>query len=70
MCAELIGNYKKYGIKSLYDNTIRAELADEELMAIPPQAVNSMKKQWKDFGWYTDSRGYKHFGIIEHGNKR
>jgi hypothetical protein len=46
------------------------ELADEELMAIPPRPADSMKKQWKDFGWYTDSKGYKKFGIIENGNKR
>lgn len=60
-------NKRKYDIVAALG---MCELADEELMAIPPQAVNSMKKQWKDFGWYTDSRGYKRFGIIEHGTKR
>lgn len=39
-------------------------------MAIPPKAVGSMEKQWKDFGWYRDSNGYKKFGIIENGTKR
>ena len=60
-------NKRKYDIVAALG---MAEIADEELMAIPPRAVDSMKRQWKDFGWYTDSRGYKCFGIIEHGTKR
>ena len=27
MCADLIGNYKKYRIKSLYDNKVFSEIA-------------------------------------------
>ena len=40
------------------------EMADEELLGFVPKPVNDIKKEWKDFGWFTNSKGYKQFGII------
>ena len=41
------------------------ELADEELSGITPREVEPEDdSEWQDMGWYTDERGYKHFGII------
>lgn len=66
MYAELIGNYQKYRIKSLYDNILlMAELADEELTGIVPRLVeDEVSTQWQDIGYYKDERGITRFGII------
>lgn len=40
------------------------ELGDEELSSKTPQAREPMGKTFSDVGWYTDSRGYKHYGVI------
>jgi hypothetical protein len=34
-------------------------------MGFAPRIQNEIAKQWKDFGWYTDSYGRKRYGIIE-----
>jgi hypothetical protein len=34
-----MGNHKMYRIKSLYDNNLMTELADEELSGVTPRAV-------------------------------
>lgn len=44
-----------------------AELADEELMGFVPSSSKSIEKEWKNFGWFTNSKGYKEFGIIDNG---
>jgi hypothetical protein len=40
------------------------EVADEELTGIIPTPVKNKKSDWKDIGWYTDSRGIKRYGVI------
>lgn len=64
MYAELIGNYKNYGIKSLQDNKIVCELADEELHGITAKQINPMQNEFEDIGYYVDERGYKRYGVI------
>ena len=41
-----------------------AEIADEELMGFNPKPAHSVEKEWKDFGWFINSKGYKQFGVI------
>ena len=41
-----------------------AEIADEDMSGVTPTTVESVKSQWKDFGWYTDENGYKRRGVI------
>lgn len=41
-----------------------AELADEELSGVIPREIEETSSEWQEMGWYTDSKGYKHFGII------
>lgn len=41
-----------------------AELGDEELSMKKPVEREPKGNQFRDIGWYTDSRGYKHYGII------
>ena len=41
-----------------------AEIGDEALMAVSPTKSTFMQKEWKDFGWYIDDNGYRHFGVI------
>lgn len=55
-------NKRKYDIVASMG---MCEIADEELMSIVPKSVASVEKQWRDFGWYTDSNGIKKFGIID-----
>ena len=65
MYAELIGNYKNYRIKSLQDNILMAELADEELSGIVPRIVEEdTNNEWQDIGYYKDSDGKVHYGVI------
>ena len=45
-------------------------LADEELMGkIPKQVQTEDKNDWKDIGYYYDSNGVKHYGIIPQSTK-
>lgn len=64
MYAELIRNYKNHRIKSRWGNTKWAELGDEDMTGIIPASTTQVKNTWKDFGWYTDARGYKRYGVI------
>jgi hypothetical protein len=41
-----------------------AEIADEEVSELVPVAVKETKKEFQDIGYYTDEKGYKHFGVI------
>lgn len=40
------------------------EIGDEALMNFTPKRDALIQKEWKDFGWYTDSNGYRRFGVI------
>ena len=40
------------------------EIGDEAMTGITPVKQQNFKKEWKDFGWYKDEKGYKHFGVI------
>jgi hypothetical protein len=40
------------------------ELADEELSTKVPTERRETSKEFRDFGWWTDSNGYKHYGVI------
>lgn len=54
-------NKRKYDIVAAMG---MAEIADEELMGFNPKPSRSIEKEWKDFGWFTNSKGYKQFGVI------
>ncbi|MCF0114874.1 MAG: hypothetical protein HUJ56_05930 [Erysipelotrichaceae bacterium] len=42
-----------------------AELADQELSARAPTKVETVDNVgFRDFGFWTDERGYKHYGVI------
>lgn len=41
-----------------------AELGDEELSVRKPEAREPKGKEFRDIGWYTDNKGYKHYGVI------
>ena len=55
-------NKKKFDIVAAMQ---MAEVADEALMGIDPSKVNTVAKEWKDFGYYTDKNGVKRLGTIE-----
>jgi len=40
------------------------ELADEELSVKKPEAREPQGKKFQDIGWWTDNKGYKHYGVI------
>lgn len=40
------------------------ELGDEELSVRKPTEKEPLNNGFRDIGWFTDARGYKHFGII------
>jgi hypothetical protein len=40
------------------------EIADEELTGLTPVTVNSISKEWRDFGYYTDEYGVKRKGVL------
>ncbi len=40
------------------------EIYDEEIATIAPKLPNQ-QSEWKDIGWFTNSKGYKEFGVIE-----
>ena len=66
MILEQLLNYS-YENKRKYDIVAAmsmAEIADEELMGFNPKPAHSVEKEWKDFGWFTNSKGYKQFGVI------
>ena len=41
-----------------------AELGDEELYVRRPSENESIYNHFQDIGWYKDSNGYKHYGVI------
>ena len=43
---------------------IAAELGDEDLFGYTPQSQDTMKNQWRDFGYYYDIYGVKRYGTI------
>ena len=48
-----------------------ALLADEELSGQAPREVEeATTENWTDIGWYTDERGYKHWGTIPKKNPK
>lgn len=66
MILEQLLNYS-YENKRKYDIVAAmgmAEIADEELMGSNPKPAHSVEKEWKDFGWFINSKGYKQFGVI------
>ena len=66
MILEQLLNYS-YENKRKYDIVAAmgmAEIADEELMGFNPKPAHSVEKEWKDFGWFINSKGYKQFGVI------
>lgn len=66
MILEQLLNYS-YENKRKYDIVAAmgmAEIADEELMGFNPKPTHSVEKEWKDFGWFINSKGYKQFGVI------
>ena len=46
-----------------------AELGDEELSFKKPEAREPKGKVFQDIGWWKDSKGYKHYGIIPKTNE-
>lgn len=40
------------------------ELGDEELSLKTPTIREERRKDFRDVGWFTDGRGYKHYGVI------
>lgn len=40
------------------------ELADEEISFKKPVEKEEISKKFRDFGWWTDNKGYKHYGPI------
>ena len=46
------------------------ELADEELSGVTPSVIAPEDKSFKLLGWYTDEKGYKHFGVIPNQPQR
>lgn len=58
-------NKRKFDIVAA---TGMAELADQELSGRQPTTVETKVEPFQDFGYYTDSRGIKHFGIIPKNN--
>lgn len=40
------------------------ELGDEEMSYKKPEPRESKEAQFEDYGWWTDGKGYKHYGII------
>jgi hypothetical protein len=41
-----------------------AELGDEEMSSRRPEPMEQVNNEFRDIGWYKDSRGYKHYGKI------
>lgn len=41
-----------------------AEIGDEALTGITPIKQQNVAKEWKDFGWFINDKGYKEFGVI------
>lgn len=40
------------------------EIAEEELTGITPAVINSISREWRDFGYYTDENGIKRKGVL------
>lgn len=40
------------------------ELGDEDLSLRKPEPREQISKEFRNIGWYKDSRGYKHYGVI------
>lgn len=63
---EQLLNYS-YEAKRKYDIIAAmgcCEIADEELTGLTPVTVNSVSKEWRDFGYYTDEYGVKRKGVL------
>ena len=45
-----------------------AEIGDEALTGITPTKPTVTQKTWQDIGWYRDSNGYLHHGVIPNKN--
>ena len=41
-----------------------AELGDEELSAKSPVEREKIQNQFRDIGWFKDSKGYRHYGVV------
>lgn len=54
-------NKRKFDIVAAF---AMALLADEELQGIVPKKTENQYDEFEDFGYYTDERGYKKWGII------
>jgi hypothetical protein len=46
-----------------------AELGDEELSSRKPTEEEKVNNEFRDIGWYTNSNGYKQYGIIPRNNE-
>jgi hypothetical protein len=40
------------------------ELGDEELSVRKPEPKELINNTFRDIGWFTDSKGYKHYGVV------
>lgn len=41
------------------------EIGDEAMTGIIPIKQQSVAKEWKDFGWFINDKGYREFGVIK-----
>lgn len=67
--AEMIDQLLRYSDAKKKDFDIvaamgMAELGDEEMSTRKPEPQDMYDKEFRDIGWYKDSKGYKHYGII------
>lgn len=58
-------NKRKYDIVAAMG---MAELGDEELSGVAPAEVDGANNKFRLFGYYTDERGYKRYGVIPDRN--
>lgn len=40
------------------------ELGDEELSSKRPEPYEPRGKEFRDFGWWVDNKGYRHYGTV------
>jgi len=45
------------------------ELADEDMMGVPPREAGEETAGFKLFGWYADENGFMHFGELPDGQR-
>jgi len=46
------------------------EIADDDLLGIPAKTNNTDTKDFQEFGYYADEKGYKKFGVIPVARKQ